>query len=676
MARKSGSERRISKELSTHPMIPTARHNTGKSKSPATEQVMTHYNLYSTHSLLHTESTQLKIAIIERLGREISERDRFGLKHHEAENPDTTPLHICHRHRLLRFIPLHLPPLPPLLRRPLPTTTTTTTKLSLPHLNVVDDDDHRHHHHPQYPIINYLTYDSVLLPDWELLLLIHSPPPPTEFSAGDYYCVFQNEETSPAKLVGPAGLYFKCEVPASLRSLGRIGRPALRNSRVEFSQKALEAVVLRWSFLVYESLSTETDVILFVKGVSNRQGTGRPIDSLRCVFSAVDGAESDAVRTNVTRSFQEVIRCEHPDELSLRRLVSSGGGGGGGGGGNRIRVSLEILDYGRQRSRGARTVKVPSVAYYSPVRTLAGDGKKSLLCACTMVHNVAKFLKEWVMYHSHVGVERFILYDNDSSDDLFNVVDELNNNNNNNNGSRHSKVDVVSWPWPKAQEAGFSHSAIYAKSSCTWMMYMDVDEFVFSPSWMNSSRPSTNMITSLLPKTSSSSTSCTNTSNIGQVMIKCLDFGPSGRKTHPKEGVMQGYTCRRKGEERHKSMVKLEAIDDSLGNVVHHFELKKGYEGRNVGVRDGVVNHYKYQAWSEFKDKFRRRVSTFVVDWREEGSLNSKDRTPGLGFEAVEPEGWADRFCEVKDDRLKRVSRGWFGYNCSTSGEVRMAWQY
>ncbi|KAK9135680.1 hypothetical protein Syun_015010 [Stephania yunnanensis] len=571
-------------------------------------------------------------------------------------------------------------------RRPLP----TTTKLSLPHLHLVDDAadaaadsnlllDRRRHR------FDHLNYDSsVLLPDWELLLILLLPSP-AEFSGEDLFCVFHNQETSPAKPVGNSS--FKCEVPESLRRLRRIFRPVLTSfppeAPVELVSPEATQVVMRWSFLVYESLSTETDVILFVKGVNNRQGVGRSVDSLRCVFSSADGVNGVAVRTNATHSFQEVIRCKHPDEPSVRRLVSNGGVKG-----NRIRVSLEILGYGRQRSRG-KPVKVPSVAYYTPVRTLAGDGKKSLLCACTMVHNVAKFLKEWVMYHSHVGVERFILYDNDSSDDLFHVVDELNNNNNNNSSPSSSsnvvnyKVDVVSWPWPKAQEAGFSHSAMYAKSSCTWMMYMDVDEFVFSPSWMNSSRPSTKMITSLLPNASSSissttlinSSSTSNTSNIGQVMIKCLDFGPSGRKTHPKEGVMQGYTCRRRGDERHKSVVKLEAIDDSLGNVVHHFELKKGFNGRTVGVKDGVVNHYKYQAWSEFKAKFRRRVSTFVVDWTEEGSLKSKDRTPGLGFEAVEPEGWANQFCEVKDDRLNRVSRGWFGYNCSTSGGVRMAWQ-
>ncbi|KAG6785568.1 hypothetical protein POTOM_007132 [Populus tomentosa] len=43
-----------------------------------------------------------------------------------------------------------------------------------------------------------------------------------------------------------------------------------------------------------------------------------------------------------------------------------------------------------------------------------------------MVFDVAKFLREWVVYHSKIGVEKFVLYDNDSDDDLMKVIKELN----------------------------------------------------------------------------------------------------------------------------------------------------------------------------------------------------------------------------------------------------------
>jgi hypothetical protein len=37
----------------------------------------------------------------------------------------------------------------------------------------------------------------------------------------------------------------------------------------------------------------------------------------------------------------------------------------------------------------------------------------------------------------------------------------------------------------------------------------------------------------------------------------------------------------------------------------------------------------------------------------------SQDRTPGLGFEAVEPAGWENMFCEHEDKRLKLLTQRW-----------------
>ena len=105
-------------------------------------------------------------------------------------------------------------------------------------------------------------------------------------------------------------------------------------------------------------------------------------------------------------------------------------------------------------------------------------------------------------------------------------------------------------------------------------MYIDVDGFVSAPSWLHSLQPPADdrILQSLLPKTPSSLT-------IGQVSTRCNESGPSKQKRHPRKGVTQGYTT--------------ETLD----------------------LEVAVVNHYNHQTWSEFKAKFRRRVSAYVVDW-------------------------------------------------------------
>ncbi|OIW14785.1 hypothetical protein TanjilG_05406 [Lupinus angustifolius] len=487
-------------------------------------------------------------------------------------------------------------------------------------------------------------------------MLIVSPNTPLHYDY-NYRCVFRNGAFSPARFSGVLPFMnvstFKCDLPESVRRRRIFSQPALvtEASENEMNDPSPAPELLRWNFLVYESFSTEDDVVLFAKGVNHRQGYDRSPSELRCVFTTGEG---NAVRTAVTSSVQEVFRCPRPDHALL--FPES----------EKIGISLEII---------AENLVVPSVASYRPRPKprpnsvmKAQAQPKYFLCACTMVYNVGKFLREWVMYHSKVGVENFILYDNNSDDNLETVVNELHEEGYN--------ITTLLWIWPKTQEAGFSHSILHSKSNalCSWIMYVDVDEFVFSPSWIGSSYKTRNELPSL--KSMLPHRQMSKVGRIGQVSMQCNEFGPSGQRKNPTEGVTQGYTCRRRVEQRHKSIVLVDAVDPSLRNVIHHFEVneKEGYRSKQLSMEKGVVNHYKYQAWDEFKNKFRRRVSAYVVDWRQNVNLKSKDRTPGLGFQPIEPKDWVHKFCEVRDQRLKSLTQTWFSIYLRHN-ETRMAWQ-
>ncbi|XP_010523641.1 PREDICTED: glycosyltransferase family 92 protein Os08g0121900 [Tarenaya hassleriana] len=499
-----------------------------------------------------------------------------------------------------------------------------------------------HHHNQHHSIVSLATSgrrirsDAVLWPGWEILVIVSPeekvmPPIPAE----NYTCVYPNGENPPARFTAVLPFMnrtvFRCSLPGIYRHHHPIPTPILASSpSFNLPSETQWLDLPLWNFVVFEAISTETDVVVLVKGPNRGLGSNKPPETYRCVFGK-DSKTLAAARTAVTSSVQEVFRCSHPNRTFEMP----------------VKISLE--------SATATVKNVPSVAYYTPPRrTIAETRGKSLLCATTMVYNVAKFLREWVMYHARIGIQRFIIYDNESDDDINDVVQGLN----------HDGYDVVKvlWIWPKTQEAGFSHSAVYGNQSCTWMMYLDVDEFLFSPMWRNQSRPSDRLIRSLLPGR-----------GIGQVSFKSYEFGPSNQTVNPPHGVTQGYTCRRVEEQRHKSIVRLDAVDHSLYTAIHHFGLNNGSRWRVMETTVAAVNHYKYQAWEEFKSKFRRRVSAYVVDWTRVSNPKSRDRTPGLGFRPIEPKGWANKFCEVKDDRLRKLTRKWFGY--PEGNGYRMAWQ-
>lgn len=275
---------------------------------------------------------------------------------------------------------------------------------------------------------------------------------------------------------------------------------------------------------------------------------------------------------------------------------------------------------------------LPSVAFISRhEQKIKEVVTKYEMCVCTMVWNQAYALREWIMYHSWLGIERWFVYDNNSDDEINEVISELE--------EHQYRVTRHTWPWIKTQEAGFSHCAIRAKNECKWVGFFDVDEFFYFPNHGE------NSFYNLVTNYSALGT-------IGELRTSCHSFGPSGLREHPSQGVTTGYTCRLQSPERHKSIIKLEALHNTLLNVVHHFHLKEGFQYINVPQSTALINHYKYQVWDVFKAKFYRRVATYVADWKENQNEGSKDRAPGLGTEAIEPIDWNLRFCDVWDTGL------------------------
>lgn len=374
-----------------------------------------------------------------------------------------------------------------------------------------------------------------------------------------------------------------------------------------------------WKRLVYgfAPLADEGDLLLFVKGLSHSKRSLLP-HGLECQYG-------DKVRTQVVAFCQENVRCKLPPPHRIQHEV------------NGKRVTLVLKDY----------------IFPSVVRFSLGTGhfgthtavveevrRPFFLCACTLVWNGAKFLKEWIMYHSFLGVQRFFLYDNNSDDDIDFVLESLHSY----NVSRHP------WPWLKTQEASFSHCAVRASSQCMWVAFIDLDEFIFPRSFLPSEE---RKITEPPLHGLIKEYDRVDKGKLGQLKISNFNFGPSGLNTLSKSGQMVNYICRMSLPKRVKSIVRASAIHPSYCSRVHYFELKAGYLAAQAVRKDAIIHHYKYHVWKDFKLKFVRRAATFVTDWEQNKDLDSFDRTPGLGTQAVEPHDWAHQFCEIEDTSLR-----------------------
>ncbi|KAL9226285.1 hypothetical protein vseg_002116 [Gypsophila vaccaria] len=385
-----------------------------------------------------------------------------------------------------------------------------------------------------------------------------------------------------------------------------------------------------WGLLAYDAvLDGEETAVVFVKGLRLKSDRESDASSFNCHFrkwSSTDKEEDEedfGLTTTAITAAQEVIRCPLPP-LVKEKLRNN----------EDVEITVERIRLHQV---------VPSIARLSPKKLQENKNNsfKYELCACSMVWNQAAFIKEWIAYHAWLGVQRWFVYDNNSDDNLKDVIDELDKQNY--NVTRHV------WPWVKSQEAGFSHCVLRARDECRWVGFFDVDEFYYLPRPKNRTTKDygPGALRAIVDGVTSTSPS------VGEIRTDCHSFGPSGLKKSPERGVTLGYTCRMKNPERHKSIVRPDAVNDTLMNQVHHFMLKKEFSKMTLSRGKAVINHYKYQVWNVFKAKFNRRVSTYVVDWTENQNEKSRDRAPGLGTEAIEPSDWHKRFCEVWDTRLR-----------------------
>nr|XP_043632759.1 glycosyltransferase family 92 protein RCOM_0530710 [Erigeron canadensis] len=367
-----------------------------------------------------------------------------------------------------------------------------------------------------------------------------------------------------------------------------------------------------WKSLAYEAVidrENENTTVVFVKGLNLRSGKAENASRYECVYGSDLSNKELMVTSQVVSIAQEIVRCRTP--LNILNGPQRGEVGS-------VKVSVKV------RGKGV----LGSIA--RPEFWAGGGLIRDQMCVCTMLRNQARFLREWVIYHGRIGVGRWFIYDNNSDDDIEDAIDWL--------VDRGYKINRHVWPWIKTQEAGFAHCALRARDFCEWVGFIDVDEFLYLPSGVQLG----NVISNL-----------TSRAEVAELRILCHNFGPSGLKKVPPEGVTVGYTCRLGLPERHKSIVQPEKLNPTLINMVHHFNLKDGFKHVNVDRNSMVINHYKFQVWEVFKEKFYRRVATYVTDWQQKENVGSKDRAPGLGTRPVEPDDWSSRFCEINDTGLK-----------------------
>ncbi|MEM1171057.1 MAG: glycosyltransferase family 92 protein [Cyanobacteria bacterium P01_H01_bin.35] len=240
--------------------------------------------------------------------------------------------------------------------------------------------------------------------------------------------------------------------------------------------------------------------------------------------------------------------------------------------------------------------------------------EKATLSICAIMKNEGPYLREWLEFHKLVGVERFYLYNNHSSDNTLDILGPYRENN---------EVVMQNWPVRNGQQMkAYNHFLEKYKHESKWIAFIDLDEFVF-PTEKNDLRE-------ILEEFS----------NVPAVGVNWLIFGTSGYQKKPQGLQIENFTKRAK--EDFRPNLNFKCIVQSEFTIKcttpHHFvyvndgvAVSENYEKllESISSKHSVkklrINHYFTRSMEEALNKIKRGRAT-VNHKRKIGEVKYHDR--------------------------------------------------
>jgi len=163
--------------------------------------------------------------------------------------------------------------------------------------------------------------------------------------------------------------------------------------------------------------------------------------------------------------------------------------------------------------------------YFKTIRAESRQTFKHYLSVCAIAKNEGRYFREWIEYHKTVGVEKFYIYDNESSDDTKEVLAPY---------ISSGTVDYVFWPGENQQIPAYEDCVAHRKYDTRWLALIDLDEFIV-PSCKDGAYSSIEHIPQFLQSLPV---------HVSQLSVGALFYGSSGHRTKPDGLVMENYTYR------------------------------------------------------------------------------------------------------------------------------------
>jgi glycosyl transferase family 92 len=250
---------------------------------------------------------------------------------------------------------------------------------------------------------------------------------------------------------------------------------------------------------------------------------------------------------------------------------------------------------------------------------------KSYLSLCAIYRDEARYVREWLEFHRLVGVERFFLYDNRSSDAHREVLAPY---------IEDGIVELTDWPAFPAQGKAYRHCLQQHWDGSRWIGFIDLDEFLYSPT----GRPLPELLADF--------------EQFPGVAVNRASYGSSGHETAAEGLVIESYTRRAHDQADVNKFVKSivdphRAVGCWADQNPHCFLYSEGFAvnelkrpidkfpyGRSEPISFSLfrINHY----WTKSEQEWRAKAAIPMAS-------NGRLRAPEIGedLNAIEDDSMA-----------------------------------
>jgi len=219
---------------------------------------------------------------------------------------------------------------------------------------------------------------------------------------------------------------------------------------------------------------------------------------------------------------------------------------------------------------------------------------KYYLTICAIAKNEGLYFKEWIEWHHHLGVEKFYIYDNGSTDNTKEVLESY---------IKTGLVEYIHFPGKRRQLLAYDDCLEKHRLDSHWIAVIDLDEFIVPQK--------DTTISEFLRRFESYSA----------VEINWLIYGSGGAKEKSEGNVMdrfKSHSFPNHISNRHvKSIVNPRRVFGFIGchevarmseqKVDSHGEIiKKNFRDREPQQDVIRINHYAVKSYEEFLDKRAR----------------------------------------------------------------------